>query len=200
MNGSTAQPGGRGTDPAPAVLELASAGEPACGPVRVVAVDGPAGSGKTTFAAALEAAAQERGLTTCVLHMDDLYAGWDGLRAGGASLTRVLRDLAVGRPAAYRRYDWERGAYVETVPVPVRDVLVVEGVGSVRSEHADLLSVVVWVEEPDSGERMRRGIERDGEHMRAQWVAWMATEQSLFAEVGTRDLADVRIDGRGRHV
>src|SRR5690606_19861061 len=91
--------------PARAVLDLAARRGPRCGEVTVVLVDGPAGSGKTTLAAALEAAAGERGTGCTVVHMDDLYAGWRGLREGGAALTALLRDLADGAPAGYRRYD-----------------------------------------------------------------------------------------------
>lgn len=44
------------------------------GGTRVVAVDGPAGSGKSTFAARLSAA-----LGAPVVHLDDLIPGWTGL-------------------------------------------------------------------------------------------------------------------------
>ena len=87
--------------------------------------------------------------------------------------------------------------YAETVPVPPVDLLVVEGVGSARTEHLDLASVLVWVEEPDAEERLRRGLARDGEAAEPHWRRWMAEEASLFAEVGTRRRADVLVDGVG---
>src|SRR5262245_21500525 len=46
------------------------------GAVRLVAVDGPGGSGKTTFAARLAAALRPRDGTFAVIHTDDLLDGW----------------------------------------------------------------------------------------------------------------------------
>src|SRR5690606_19498388 len=48
---------------------------PALGDVRLVCVDGPAGSGKTTLAGRLAEALDH----APVLHLDDLYEGWSGL-------------------------------------------------------------------------------------------------------------------------
>ena len=186
--------------PAGRVLDIVSRRPARCGRTAVVLVDGPAGSGKTTLAGALEEAARRSGVSTAVVHMDDLYAGWTGLHEGGAALTAVLNELAAGSPASYRRYDWLADAYAEQVAVPPVDVLIAEGVGSARTEHLALASAMVWVEEPDASERMRRGLARDGEAARPHWERWMAQEQELFAQVGTRERADVRVDGVGRLV
>ena len=84
-------------DPAASVAEavrLAGVREPRCGPVRLIAVDGPSGSGKSTLGAAIGAA-----LDAPVVHMDDIYPGWDGLAdAVPLVTTQVLEPLAV-RPA-----------------------------------------------------------------------------------------------------
>lgn len=137
-------------------------------------------------------------MSCAVIQMDDLYEGWSGMRQGGEAATRVLRALALGEPGSYRRYHWVSERYVETVPVPPVSLLVIEGVGSARLEHLDLVSTLVWVEEPDPEERLRRGILRDGEQVEQHWRQWMADEADLFAEVGTRERADIRIDGMGR--
>lgn len=185
-------------DAAAQVLRLVHERGPRCGAVSVVLVDGPAGSGKTTLAGVIERAAVAHEVRAAVVHMDDLYAGWEGLRDGGAALTATLRAAAEGEPVRYRRFDWTADRYAETVTVPTSELLVVEGVGSARSEHLELVTALVWVEEPDIGERLRRGLARDGERAAPQWHRWMAQEQALFAEVGTRERADVRVDGRGR--
>lgn len=185
-------------DAAEGVLRLVQERGPRCGRTSVVLVDGPAGSGKTTLAGGIEEAARVHDVRAAVVHMDDLYAGWEGLREGGAALTEMLRAVGVGEPARYRRFDWVADRYAETVTVPEADVLVVEGVGSARSEHLDLVTVLVWVEEPDLDERLRRGLARDGEQAAPQWHRWMAQEQDLFAEVRTHEHADVLVDGRGR--
>lgn len=166
---------------------------PRAGSVSVVAIDGPAGSGKTTLASRLRSAYA----ASAVVHMDDLYPGWDGLREGGAAVTAMLTAVSAGEPARYRRYDWEAGAYAETVAVSPAEVLLVEGVGSVRLEHAHLLSAVVWVEELDRAERLCRGLARDGDGAEGFWLTWMRQEQELFEEVGTRARADLLLDGQG---
>ena len=55
------------------------AGAARLGPVRLVAVDGPAGSGKTTFAGRLVKALQAGGATVAEIHTDDLLEGWTDL-------------------------------------------------------------------------------------------------------------------------
>ena len=111
------------TDAAALLLEVAESRPPTLGPGRLVCVDGPAGSGKTTLADAV--AALRPGAR--VVHMDDLYDGWNGLPHLADQLTGLLRPLADGEPGCYRRYDWFAGCYAETVDVPPGDLLVLEG-------------------------------------------------------------------------
>ena len=152
-------------------------------------MDGPAGSGKTTLASELAARA-----SAPVVHMDDLYPGWDGLPLVDAQLESALRPLAEGEPGSYRRYDWHRAEFAETVEVPPADLLVVEGVGSGSSKVADLVTVLVWVEAPHDL-RKRRGIERDGAAFAPYWDAWAQAEDEVFARERTRDRADLIVDG-----
>jgi uridine kinase len=157
---------------------------------RVVAVDGPSGSGKTTLAGRLATL-----LEAPVIRMDDLYPGWDGLEAAVPRLLEwVLRPLATGSAARYRRYDWQAGGYAEWHDVPAAPVLVVEGVACGSRRAAPFLSLLVWVEAPRQV-RLRRGLERDGEAYRPHWLRWAAQEEAHFAAEGTRERADVRVDG-----
>jgi cytidylate kinase len=151
---------------------------------RLVCVDGPAGSGKTTLAAQLADA-----LEAPVVHMDDLYEGWaGGPDAGAANLRRwVLDPLAAGEPVRYRRYDWVAADWAEWHDVPSSTHLVVEGCGALR----------VWVE-ADDAERLRRGLERDGQDARDHWLRWMTDEAAHYEREGTRERADVLLDGFGR--
>jgi pantothenate kinase-related protein Tda10 len=84
-----------GPDGAARVLELATGRPPTLGRGRLVCVDGPAGSGKSTLASALVRLAPD----AVVVHMDDLYAGWDGLPDVADQLEGLLRPLA-GCPGA----------------------------------------------------------------------------------------------------
>lgn len=162
-----------------------------CGPVRVVAVDGPSGSGKTSFADRLAAAVGG----SPVVHMDDLYPGWDGLAEGVGLLVReVLEPLEAGRPAAYRRWDWHRSTWCEPVEVPVTPILVVEGCGCGSRAAAPYLCLLVWVDAPVDVRR-QRGLARDGATFAPHWERWAHQERALFAAEGTRDRADVLVDG-----
>lgn len=167
------------------------AAEPRCGGTRLVCVDGPSGSGKTVLAQGLVAALGGAPL----LHMDDLYPGWDGLAAAVPLLHEwVVAPLVAGRPAHYRRYDWALGRYAEEHDLGTPPVLVVEGAGSgarIISAHAVLL---VWIDAPRT-ERFRRAMDRDGETYRPHWDRWAAQEQTHFATEGTPGRADVVVDG-----
>ncbi|WP_235915617.1 nucleoside/nucleotide kinase family protein [Puerhibacterium puerhi] len=162
---------------------------------RLVVVDGPAGSGKTTLAGHLAAA-----LAAPVVHMDDLYAGWSGMAEGVDRLgEQVLAPLAAGRPGRYQRYDWGAGRYAEWHDVPRTPFLVVEGCGAGARRFAPLTTLLVWVEADDEL-RLRRGLERDGAAAREHWLAWMAAEREMYDAEGTARRADVRLDGLGRVV
>lgn len=159
----------------------------------VVAVDGPSGAGKTDFAAAL---AEALGGAP-VVHMDDLYLGWDGLDAAVALLTaEVLEPLAAGRPARYRRFDWAAGRRGEALEVPAAPVLVVEGVGCGSRAPAAHVDVLVWLDAAPAV-RFARGMARDGETYRPHWLRWAAQEDVLFAAEGTPARADVLLRSDG---
>jgi uridine kinase len=166
---------------------------PTLGARRLVCVDGPAGSGKTTLASALVRGFGD--LTTCVLHMDDVYGGWAGLAPGMTTMASVVHALRAGRPGRYRRYDWHLRGFAEEHVVEPVDVLVVEGVGSGNSTYDEAITCLVWVETP-SEVRVRRGLERDGEQARGEWLAWHEREQSMFERERTRQRADVVVDGQ----
>lgn len=165
---------------------------PRLGRTRLVCVDGPAGSGKTTWAADLAAAL---GPGSAVLHMDDLYAGWTTTGAFARLAAGVLRPLAEGRPGAYHRYDWAVARFDPwRTPVPVPEVLVVEGCGS-SPRAADPWAVLrVWVEAPRAV-RLARGLARDGPGYEPHWRRWQAREPAVFAAEGTRERADLLVDG-----
>jgi uridine kinase len=180
------------------VIESVLAHPPTLGRGRLVCVDGPAGSGKTTLGAALRRAARDllsADGTVALVHMDNAYAGWGGLETGMATVaTSVVEPLRHGRPGRYRRFDWHVMAFAEEHVVTPVDVLVVEGVGSGAAAYDDAITSLVWVEAP-ADVRLDRGLARDGELLRNHWLVWREAEEAMFARERTRDRADVVVDG-----
>ncbi len=168
------------------------AAAPRLGSVRLVVVDGPAGSGKTTFATRLAA---DLGAAP-VVHMDDLYEGWAGLGPGvwHRLESQLLAPLRSGRAGRYQVYDWDAGHFAEWVTVPVSDVVVLEGVGAAARQVDPSASRRVWVEVGEAL-RMERGVARDGEALRHEWERWAVSESVHFAADGTRDRAELVVDG-----
>jgi uridine kinase len=171
------------------VAERVAAGAPTLGTGRLVCVDGPAGSGKTTLAGAIADVVPG----SQVVHCDELLQGWRGLPGLAATVEAMLRPLAAGEPGTWRRWDWAADAWAESHVVRPGGLLVLEGVGCWSPDVADLVGLLVWVE-AGSQARLDRGIARDGEHMRPQWVQWRVDEDELFASLGTRSRADLVVD------
>lgn len=191
---------GPGLTPQPtleALTATALAGPPRLAGTRLVTIDGPAGSGKSTLAADLAAALPAAGRTVTLLGMDDMFEGWAGLDAGIEQLVSgVLGPLARGEVGSYRRWDWYASTWAETVVVPGPDVLVVEGCGAAPRTAGPWTSLLAFVE-TDRDRRLARGVARDGEGMRAEWLRWMDLEEQVLAREGTRARADVLLDGMG---
>jgi uridine kinase len=165
------------------------------GAVRMIAVDGPAGAGKTTFAGRLADAVRATGATVAEVHVDDLLEGWSGMATFWPRLERdVLAKLRAGHPGGYQRYDWEAARFGGYIAVAVPDVLFLEGVTSARSAIRAELTLSVFVSAP-SDLRLARGIARDGESFRPQWLRWRVEEDRHFAVDRTVEHVDLLVDG-----
>lgn len=172
-----------------ATVEWARSLPPRAGGTAVIAVEGRSGAGKTSLALQLAEA-----LGVPLVRMDDLYPGWDGLLGGVDALDGwVVRPLAAGRPARWRRWDWAASRYAEWHGVPATSTLVVEGVGCGAGRLAPYLSGLIWVEAPDD-ERRRRAMARDGDTYAGHWERWARQEEAFYGRENVRDRADLVID------
>jgi uridine kinase len=186
------------SDPVTRVLSALTTRPASLGGSRLVCIDGPAGSGKTTLAERLRAATARTGSTASVVHMDDLYEDWEGLAPDRAPaleervLTQLLRPLASGRPARWQQYDWHRQRFDRWHDLPPVDVLILEGCGSGARAYAGLCTLLVWVEAPREV-RIDRGVARDGPGVLQNWLAWMDLEQAYFASQDTAARADITL-------
>jgi uridine kinase len=159
----------------------------------IVAIDGPGGSGKSTLAGRLSEALGGAAL----VHTDD-FASWDNpLDWWPRLIEQVLKPLALNRAARYQRYDWDLRQLAEWHVLSPAAYLVLEGVSASRQAFRPYLSYSIWVETPRA-ERLRRGLERDGEALRAQWEQWMIEEDAYVEREQPRRSASVIVSGTER--
>lgn len=163
--------------------------------VRLVAVDGPAGAGKSTMARALAAACGGMPL----IRVDD-FLYWRDIEGWWTRLEHeALRPLLGGSPARFRVRDWANDPLGQGLngwaEVPTAHVILIEGVTSSRQAIASDLTMSLWIETPP-GERLRRGIARYGEQRRSLWLEWMALEDEFFGRDGAAARADYTVSGQ----
>jgi uridine kinase len=167
---------------------------PRLGPVRLIAVDGPSGAGKTVFADRLA-----KRLHAPVVHTDDLLDGWrDQFTFWTRLEEKVLKPLRHGRIAEYQRYRWDRlGFGGEPVRMEPVGVMVMEGVSSARRVIRPELSLAAFVTAPPPL-RWNRVLTRDGTAdvaFSAYLERWRAAEDRHFAVDRTAEYAEVGVDG-----
>lgn len=162
---------------------------------RIIAIDGPAGAGKSTLASRISHALSDA--QTAIIHMDDLYAGWDD--ALTTTLTKTL-EINIAQPASqgkaieYRKYNWLAKAFGDLIRTKVPDILILEGVGAGQKAIRKYLDQLVWIDiEPEFG--LARVLQRDGDYIETEMRIWQMRESEHFRSDNTRDCATVRVDG-----
>ncbi|MEU1121445.1 MULTISPECIES: AAA family ATPase [unclassified Streptomyces] len=175
--------------PLPRLADALRGLPPSCGPVRLIAVDGHAGSGKSTFARRLAGALGG----APVLRLDDI-ASHTELFAWTERLRRqVVEPLSRGETALYATYDWhERRFGPADTPLPAAPVVIVEGVGAGRRALRPHLAAVLWMDVPQE-EAWQRGRHRDGAVQRDFWDGWEPAERRHFAEDPSRPFAHLLV-------
>ncbi|MET9394394.1 hypothetical protein ABZY20_28980 [Streptomyces sp. NPDC006624] len=164
---------------------------PSCGPVRLVGVDGHAGSGKSTFTAELAA-----GLGGApVLRLDDIASHGELFDWTGRLLEQVIEPLSQGRTAHYAPYDWRTRRFGPPRPLPPAPAVLLEGVGAGRRVLRPSLALLLWMELPCE-EAWARGRARDGEEQRDFWDGWIPAERRHFAGDPSRPFADLLVRQR----
>nr|WP_206344910.1 hypothetical protein [Streptomyces thermoviolaceus] len=161
---------------------------PSVGPVRLVGVDGHAGSGKSTFAGRLAAALGG----APVLHLDDIACHEELFAWDGRLLDEVIAPLGRGATARYRPYDWRARCFGSPRALPPAPVILVEGVGAGRRTLRPYLAGLLWMDLPRE-EAWARGRARDGEEQREFWSGWTEAERRHFAGDPSRPFADLLV-------
>ncbi|MFJ6699772.1 uridine kinase [Streptomyces sp. NPDC091272] len=162
---------------------------PSCGPVRLIAVDGHAGSGKSTFAGHLADALGG----APVLHLDDLASHEELFAWTDRLCTQVTGPLSRGERARYAPYDWTLRRFgPQRYELPPAPVVLVEGVGAGRRALRPVLAHLLWMD-LDADRSWRRGRERDGTEQSAFWDGWTRAETEHFSADPSRPFADTLV-------
>ena len=158
-----------------------------------LAIDGVAGSGKTTLASRLCG-----DLKNCqVVHMDDLYEGWNdplSQRLTAKVLRELLEPFNQQIPIRYQKFDWILNRFDKFEDLKTSNILILEGVGSGQREFRKYLSKTIWVEyDPSQG--FDRVIARDGEGIRGEMVNFLLDQNKHFIAELTKNASDYTISG-----
>lgn len=158
--------------------------------MTLVAIDGRAGAGKTTLAQQfLEQWSATN--TVAVIHMDDLYDGWDN--ALGNKLTQSLETIV---KAHLNReefeidvYNWSTMKFDTRRRIKPVDILILEGVGAGQKAVRDAGATLYWLDiEPEIG--IKRVLARDGAQIIDQMKQWQIDQEIHFLGDKTRENAE----------
>jgi len=165
----------------------------------VIAIDGPAASGKTTLAARL---AKRYGAD--VLHMDDYflqphqrtperYAQPGGNVDRERFLAEALLPLSHGEAYMSRRFDCGSMTLLEGVTVSPAALTIVEGSYSLHPALAAYYDLRVLLS-VDPRTQSARILARNGEEKHAQFMArWIPLENRYFEQTHIEERCDMRL-------
>ena len=164
-----------------------------CGQTKIIVVDGPAGSGKTTLAKSLSGL-----LENCpIIHMDEIYDGWENALSPKTSqdlVEWIINPLLESRSIEFVKYDWYLEKRIEKVVINLPKVLIIEGVGSSSFEISKHASLKLWIEvNKETG--INRVLTRDGQQIQEQMKKWQSQESKFFIENNSKENSDIWIDG-----
>ena len=156
----------------------------------IIAIDGPAGAGKTTLAHNLFLAFSPS-MKVQVIHMDDLYDGWEN--ALSKDLSAVLGYLVDRHKKSLdfslSTYNWDISKFNEAKNYHPSELLILEGVGCGQNSIRAELSALIWLEiTPQAG--LQRVIARDGSAVAQPMAQWLVMQNQHFADEHTQAEAD----------
>jgi uridine kinase len=161
--------------------------------MTLYAIDGPAGAGKTTFAAQLEAELSVNG-TVRVIHMDDLYNGWDNALSNALSeiLDRISTAHLAGREFVIKIFNWHTMQFDREERITPTDSLIIEGVGAAQQIVRETGATTYWLDiEPEIG--LQRVLDRDGAYIETQMRQWQIDQNKHFARDETRENCEFKL-------
>lgn len=167
----------------------------------IILIDGRSGSGKTQFAYLLQGEIfRVTKVKPQLVHMDDLYPGWEGLKAGSNLLVaNILKPVSLGSRAHYQIWNWttsSRGADGEPGngwrEVRPDSPLIVEGCGAISITSRSLANIAIWINSDIQTRTQRLGARDQGSFAAYQGI-WIAQEEEFYSQESTISLADISI-------
>jgi uridine kinase len=175
------------------LVELIQSSSTKCGETKLICIDGPAGSGKTTLANSLS-----KYLDNCpIVHMDEIYDGWeDALSQKTANdlYQWIIEPLLKKQLIEFFKFDWTISKRNEKVVIRSHPYLIIEGVGSSVKKVYEHASLKIWIEVNQSL-GVERVLKRDGQQIKDQMKNWQIQELNYFNENKTRENSNIWIDG-----
>jgi uridine kinase len=170
------------------VLELIDRGNQ----TPIVLIDGRAGSGKSTFAEQLQQQLFRDGESAPrVIHMDNIFEGWDGLALGSDYMVRfILQPLARRETASWQDWSWVKNQRSSWREFSGGTPLIVEGCGSLTERSKEHADIAIWLEASEEVRR-ERWIQRE-RHL-DKFDFWAAQELDFYAREKSQSLADLVI-------
>ena len=170
------------------VLELIDRGNQ----TPIILIDGRAGSGKSTFAEALQQQLFRDGESAPrVIHMDNIFEGWDGLALGSDYMVRfILQPLARRETASWQDWSWVKNQRSSWREFSGGTPLIVEGCGSLTERSKEHADISIWLEASEEVRR-ERWIQRE-RHLE-KFDFWAAQELDFYAREKSQSLADLVI-------
>jgi uridine kinase len=170
------------------VLELIDRGNQ----TPIILIDGRAGSGKSTFAESLQQQLFRDGESAPrVIHMDNIFEGWDGLALGSDYMVRfILQPLARRETASWQDWSWVKNQRSSWREFSGGTPLIVEGCGSLTQRSKEHADISIWLEASEETRR-ERWIQRE-RHLE-KFDFWAAQELDFYAREKSQSLADLVI-------
>ncbi|MBE7025833.1 MAG: hypothetical protein E7408_07260 [Ruminococcaceae bacterium] len=162
----------------------------------IVSIEGGAGSGKTTLAAALHKA-----LGGNVYHMDDFFLPphlrtEERLAAPGGNVDydrfygEVVEGIFSDEPFSYGIFDCSVGRITRQRMAHPTDLHIVEGVYSAHPYYEEIYSLRIFLD-VDAETQQKRILERNGDKAPMFFEKWIPMENRYFAAFSVREKSDI---------
>jgi anthranilate synthase component 1/para-aminobenzoate synthetase len=169
----------------------------------LIAIDGPSGAGKTTYAQALAEKHRSTGSLVEVIQVEDFYDGWNG-PCGQIFEERIkaevtpLFDEAVnsrfeeGSPFTLTCYNWHSASFNLIKTFTYSHLFIIEGVGAFSPLLRPYIDEAIWIEcDPLVG--FKRALTRDGVEIEKELSQFLEVQVRYITKTSPSQFADYSI-------